>query len=98
MRSAEVQKGKYQKVEATMAGARVETETALNVSIQHVLDRCGLKPHQVRPSLHLGKAVHICLARLEQDQVVDRHMPGNGVCAQRGSRPFCCFLAALAGS
>ena len=95
MRSAEVQKGKYQKVEATMAGARVETETALNVSIQHVLDRCGLKPHQVRPS---RKAVHICLARLEQDQVVDRHMPGKGVCAQRGSRPFSCFLAALAGN
>ena len=59
MRSAEVQKGKYQKVEATMAGARVETETALNVSIQHVLDRCGLKPHQVRPSLHLEGGSHL---------------------------------------
>ncbi|EIE20572.1 very-long-chain 3-ketoacyl-CoA synthase, partial [Coccomyxa subellipsoidea C-169] len=30
-----------------MAGARVETETALNVSIQHVLDRTGLKPHHI---------------------------------------------------
>ncbi|BDA50571.1 3-ketoacyl-CoA synthase 4 [Coccomyxa sp. Obi] len=43
----EVQKGKYQKVKASMAGAREETETALNVSIQHVLDRTGLKPHQI---------------------------------------------------
>lgn len=43
----EVQKGKYQKVKASMAGAREETETALNVSIQHVLDRTGLKTHQI---------------------------------------------------
>lgn len=55
MLCAEVQKGKYQKVEASMAGAREETETALNVSIQHVLDRTGLKPHQV-----CSEAVVLC--------------------------------------
>ena len=45
--SAAVRKGKEGKVPVTMALAREETETALNVCIQHVLDRTGLKPHQV---------------------------------------------------
>ena len=40
-------KGKDQKVEITMQGARIETETALNVCIQKVLDRTGLKNNQV---------------------------------------------------
>ena len=44
---AAVRKGKEGKVPVTMALAREETETALNVCIQHVLDRTGLKPHQV---------------------------------------------------
>ena len=40
-------KGKDAKVEITMQGARTETETALNVCIQKVLDRTGLKNNQV---------------------------------------------------
>ena len=40
-------KGKDAKVEITMQGARHETETALNVCIQKVLDRTGLKNTQV---------------------------------------------------
>ena len=30
-----------------MQNARAETETALNVCIQHVLERTGIKPSQV---------------------------------------------------
>lgn len=40
-------KGKDQKVKITMQGARLETETALNVCIQKVLDRTGIKNNQV---------------------------------------------------
>ena len=36
-----------EKLHINMADAREESETALNVSIQHVLDRTGLKPSQV---------------------------------------------------
>lgn len=48
---ADVVKGHSQKVKITMQGARTETETALNVCIQHVLDRTGIKPNQVILSL-----------------------------------------------
>ncbi len=34
-------------MEITMQGARLETETALNVCIQKVLDRTGIKNNQV---------------------------------------------------
>jgi hypothetical protein len=53
---AAVRQGKHRKVPITMAGAREESETALNVCIQHVLDRTGLKPHQARrrPSCDCG--------------------------------------------
>ncbi len=47
MPGADVVKGRTQKVEITMQGARSETETALNVCIQYVLDRTGIKPNQV---------------------------------------------------
>ena len=40
-------KGKDAKVQITMQGARLETETALNVCIQKVLDRTGIKNNQV---------------------------------------------------
>ena len=36
-----------EKLHINMRDARWESETALNVSIQHVLDRTGLKPSQV---------------------------------------------------
>ncbi|CAL5229302.1 g12601 [Coccomyxa viridis] len=36
-----------QKLDINMADAREESETALNVSIQHVLDRTGLRPSQI---------------------------------------------------
>lgn len=48
---AAVHAGKVQKCPVTMKNAREETETVLNVCIQHVLDRTGLKPHQVNPIL-----------------------------------------------
>ena len=51
MLGADVVKGHSQKVKITMQGARTETETALNVCIQHVLDRTGIKPNQVILSL-----------------------------------------------
>ena len=38
----------HQKLDINMTDAREESELALNVSIQHVLDRTGLKPSQVR--------------------------------------------------
>ena len=50
VRAAAVRQGKHGKVPITMAGAREESETALNVCIQKVLDRTGLKPHQVGPA------------------------------------------------
>ena len=50
MHAAAVRQGKHGKVPITMAGAREESETALNVCIQKVLDRTGLKPHQVSSS------------------------------------------------
>ena len=37
----------HQKLDINMTDAREESELALNVSIQHVLDRTGLKPSQV---------------------------------------------------
>ena len=40
-----------EKLNINMADAREESETALNVSIQHVLDRTGLKPSQVMKTL-----------------------------------------------
>jgi len=40
----------YEKLHINMKDARTESETALNVCIQHVLDRTGLKPSQVTPA------------------------------------------------
>ena len=37
----------FEKLNINMKDARYETETALNVCIQHVLDRTGLKTSQV---------------------------------------------------
>ena len=45
--SAACRKAITQKLHINMADAREESEIALNVSIQHVLDRTGLKPSQV---------------------------------------------------
>jgi hypothetical protein len=45
-----VNAGFDKKIEKTMANARLETETALNVCIQHVLDRTGIKPAEVKNS------------------------------------------------
>jgi hypothetical protein len=41
--------GETGEIDITMSKARFESERALNVCIQHVLDRTGLKPHQARP-------------------------------------------------
>ena len=52
--------GRDAKVKVTWEGARKETETCLNVCIQHVLNRTGLKAKQVttrapgaRPLAHI---------------------------------------------
>lgn len=47
MLSAAGRRAITEKLHINMADAREESETALNVSIQHVLDRTGLKPSQV---------------------------------------------------
>ena len=43
--------GRDAKVKVTWEGARKETETCLNVCIQHVLNRTGIKAKQVTPAL-----------------------------------------------
>ena len=48
---AAVKEGQSEEIDICMSKARLETETALNVCIQHVLDRTGLKPHQARTRL-----------------------------------------------
>lgn len=45
--SAACRRAITEKLHINMADAREESETALNVSIQHVLDRTGLQPSQV---------------------------------------------------
>ena len=42
--------GRDAKVKVTWEGARKETETCLNVCIQHVLNRTGIKAKQVNPA------------------------------------------------
>ena len=46
---ADVVLGRDAKVKVTWEGARKETETCLNVCIQHVLNRTGIKAKQVTP-------------------------------------------------
>ena len=51
MRPAAVKAGQRAEIDIRMCKARVETETALSVCIQKVLDRTGLQPHQAcKPS------------------------------------------------
>ena len=50
MRCADVVLGRDAKVKVTWEGARKETETCLNVCIQHVLNRTGIKAKQVHPA------------------------------------------------
>ena len=47
-----------------MVDAREETELALNVSIQHVLDRTGLKHSQVCTH-HCGAAWSLCVSIIQ---------------------------------
>ena len=47
LRCADVVLGRDAKVKVTWEGARKETETCLNVCIQHVLNRTGIKAKQV---------------------------------------------------
>ena len=49
VRCADVVLGRDAKVKVTWEGARKETETCLNVCIQHVLNRTGIKAKQVTP-------------------------------------------------
>ena len=62
MHCAACRRAIHQKLDINMTDAREESELALNVSIQHVLDRTGLKPSQV--------CMHACdAANAEQLQV-----------------------------
>ena len=60
---AACRKAIHEKLNINMVDAREETELALNVSIQHVLDRTGLKPSQVCPH-HCGAAWSLCVSML----------------------------------
>ena len=82
-----MRKGKEGKVPVTMALAREETETALNVCIQHVLDRTGLQPHQVGPCRGLP------MARWERTPPVPSRdaWPGTARHARSGPAFLGCF-------
>lgn len=88
---AEVVKGKTQKVEVSMAGAREETETALNVCIQHVLKRTGIKANQV--TLPLRPCIDIAI-----DNFVHPELPESLVLTWIHARLHGCTAARLHSS